>query len=88
MLRVCCGSGTSDSVPAHGVYAERGGQRAPQSPLADSPTMDRPRSPWRRSIFLKQEERGHSIADGLDVCSPRQYDRHIKRIKGQSCHGD
>ncbi|GFU04112.1 uncharacterized protein TNCV_862691 [Trichonephila clavipes] len=86
MLRVCCGGWTSDSIPTHGVHAECGGQRAPQSPAVDAVApMDRPRSPWRRSVFLKQEERGHFIADGLDICSPRQYDRHIKRIKGQSC---
>ncbi|GFY40266.1 hypothetical protein TNIN_406481 [Trichonephila inaurata madagascariensis] len=46
MLRVCCGGGTSDSVPTHGVHAECGGQRAPQSPAVDAVApMDRPRSP-------------------------------------------
>ncbi|KAG8185176.1 hypothetical protein JTE90_025851 [Oedothorax gibbosus] len=42
----------------------------------------RPRSPWRRSVFLRQEERSHNVYDGLlDICSPRQYDRHIQKIR-------
>ncbi|GIY32231.1 uncharacterized protein CDAR_451351 [Caerostris darwini] len=82
MLGVCCGGGTSHSVSLDGLHAERGDERAPESPLVAP--MDRPRSPWRRSLLLKQEESRHFVADGLDICSPRQYDRHIKRIKGQS----
>ncbi|XP_054713817.1 LOW QUALITY PROTEIN: muscle-specific protein 300 kDa-like [Uloborus diversus] len=82
MLRVCCGGGLDDALPPDGVYAERGGQRAPQSHVRCGMEPHRPRSPWRRAALLRQEDRqGHRVADGLDVCSPRQYDRHIRRIR-------
>ncbi|KFM65658.1 Nesprin-1, partial [Stegodyphus mimosarum] len=81
MLRVCCGGGLADAIPSNGVHAECCGQRAPQSHVIGDMEGGRPRSPWRRSVLLRQEEKGHSVADGLEVCSPRQYDRHIKRIR-------